>query len=202
MNQPTPPRTIVYVDGFNLYYGLLKHTPYKWLHLRNLLENIFPKDKNDIVEIKYFTALVKPRSTNPNQLLRQQVYIRALETISGFKVIYGSFLANPVKMPQVINQQPLTLGPTIKVLKTEEKGSDVNLAVHLMKDACEGKFDVGIVVTNDSDFALPIEIIKNELGKTVIVAYPTPRVSDKLKTAAVFVRQYRDYYKAIRLVNL
>ena len=190
-NSKVPQKTIVYIDGFNVYYSLLKRTPYKWLNLRDLMENIFPGDRNDIIEIKYFTALVRPRLANPDQLIHQQVYIRALETLENFKVIYGSFLSNPVKLPSVLSQFPLKLGPTIRVLKTEEKGSDVNLAVHLMKDACENRFEVAIVVTNDSDFALPIEIIKREFGKAVIVAYPTPHVNDKLKTAASFVRKIR-----------
>jgi 6-hydroxy-3-succinoylpyridine 3-monooxygenase len=33
-----PLRTRVYVDGYNLYYGCLKGTPYKWLDLLKLFE--------------------------------------------------------------------------------------------------------------------------------------------------------------------
>jgi len=120
-NSKAPQKTIVYIDGFNVYYSLLKHTPYKWLNVRDLMENIFPSDRNDIIEIKYFTALVKQRAANPDQLIHQQAYIRALETLQNFKVIYGSFLSNPVKLPTVLTQFPLKLGPTVRVLKTEEK---------------------------------------------------------------------------------
>lgn len=50
-------RTIVYVDGLNLYYTLLKGTNYRWLDLEKLLVSFFGK-QNDIVAIKYFTATV------------------------------------------------------------------------------------------------------------------------------------------------
>ena len=50
-------RTNVYVDGFNLYYGAVKGTPYKWLDLRKCCELVFPR--NEIHEIHYCTAIVK-----------------------------------------------------------------------------------------------------------------------------------------------
>jgi hypothetical protein len=46
----------VYIDGFNLYYGALKGTPYKWLDLSRLCQTLLPSDT--IHEIKYFTARV------------------------------------------------------------------------------------------------------------------------------------------------
>ncbi len=49
-------RTIVYVDGFNLYYGAVKETPHKWLDILKLCQLLLPKKQ--IVKIKYFTALV------------------------------------------------------------------------------------------------------------------------------------------------
>ncbi|MEK7106715.1 MAG: NYN domain-containing protein [Patescibacteria group bacterium] len=188
---PPVPKTIVYIDGFNVYYNLVRNTNHKWLNLRELLEYVFPKTHNDIVSIKYFTALIKTRRKDPDQLIRQQTYIRALETIQGLEVIYGSFLTNPVFMPLVMCERCVTLGPIMQVLKTEEKGSDVNLATHLIKDGCQGNFDVAIVITNDSDFALPIGMVRDEFKKTIIVGYPTPKVSGRLSSAATFVRRIR-----------
>lgn len=56
-------KTIVYVDGFNLYYGSLRKTPYKWLDL-NLLFNKILGEHNTIIEIKYFTARISSRVDN------------------------------------------------------------------------------------------------------------------------------------------
>lgn len=54
--------TNVYIDGFNLYYGCLKRSPYKWLDLGSLCSQLLPQ--NDIKRIRYFTARVKARPDN------------------------------------------------------------------------------------------------------------------------------------------
>jgi len=70
--------TYVYVDGFNLFYGALTRTPYRWLDLAKLCRLYFP---NDVRKIKYFTAIVSARPSDPDQPLRQQLYLRALQTL-------------------------------------------------------------------------------------------------------------------------
>ena len=65
-------KTIVYVDGFNLYYGAVKDTPYKWLDINKLCQLLLPK--HTIHQIKYFTARVVARPSDPDQPTRQQVY--------------------------------------------------------------------------------------------------------------------------------
>ena len=120
-------KTVVYVDGFNLYYGALKSTHYRWLDLAKLCKVMLPRD--DIRQIKYFTALVTSRPKNPDQATRQQTYLRALQTIPNLQIIYGHFLSHEIMMPLA----PPRSGQ-VKVIKTEEKGSDVNLAVHLVSD--------------------------------------------------------------------
>jgi len=41
------PRTYVYIDGFNFYYGCIRNTPYRWLHLFHFAGAMLPK--NDVV---------------------------------------------------------------------------------------------------------------------------------------------------------
>jgi hypothetical protein len=94
-------RTIIYVDGFNLYYGALKGTPFKWLNLDRLCRLLLPK--NEIVGIKYFTATVSARPHDPDQPTRQQTYLRALRTLPNLEIIYGHFLAHEVLMPRADN---------------------------------------------------------------------------------------------------
>ena len=72
-------KTNVYVDGFNLYYGCLKHTPYKWLDIAKLCRLILPRDQ--VNQIKYFTALVSARPGDPDLPMRQLTYLRALATL-------------------------------------------------------------------------------------------------------------------------
>ena len=71
-------KTYVYVDGFNLYYGAVKDTPYKWLNPQKLCDLLLPN--HNITKIKYFTARISARPNDPDQPTRQQFYLRALRT--------------------------------------------------------------------------------------------------------------------------
>ena len=87
-------KTIVYVDGFNLYYGAVKGTPYKWLNVKTLCELLLPK--NQIIRIKYFTAPVTARPSDPDQPNRQQLLCRALQTLPELEIIFGRFLSHEI----------------------------------------------------------------------------------------------------------
>src|SRR5579885_2614118 len=89
-------RTNAHVDAFNLYYGSVKDTPYKWLDLAKYLSAALPA--NQINRIRYFTARVKPRPHDPQQPVRQQTYIRALLTLPNLTVHYGQYLESRVWM--------------------------------------------------------------------------------------------------------
>jgi hypothetical protein len=129
-----PPRTYVYIDGFNLYYGAVKGTSFKWLNVRRLCELLLPDSRID--KVKYFTARVSARKDDPDKPTRQQMYLRALRTLPDLEIIYGSFLSHDVQMPLA---DPVPGGPRFaKVIKTEEKGSDVNIAAQLINDAFRG----------------------------------------------------------------
>jgi hypothetical protein len=163
--------TNIYIDGFNLYYGALRNTPYRWLNPETLCQLLLPK--NTLGKIKYFTALVSARPSDPDQPVRQQLYLRALATLHPLVSIHlGHFLTHAVKMPLAVTPgQPQTY---VKVIKTEEKGSDVNLATHLLHDAHLGRFDIAVVISNDSDLLEPIKIVRNELHKQVGILNPHP----------------------------
>ena len=81
------PRVNVYIDGFNLYYGSLKRTPYKWLDVSKLCKSLLPSDT--IQSIKFFTANVSARPHDQHLPARQQIYFRALKTIPNLTMIYG-----------------------------------------------------------------------------------------------------------------
>ncbi len=160
--------TNIYVDGFNLYYGALKGTPYKWLNLERLGQLEFPNDR--IQSIHYFTALVKNRSNNPAQSMRQHFYLRALRTLPDLTIWLGHYLESKTRMPYA---NPPPGGPaTVEVFKSEEKGSDVNLATRLLVDAFDGAFEKAVIVSNDSDLAMPVEVVRQKFGKPVAVLFP------------------------------
>lgn len=180
-------RTNVYVDAFNLYYGSLKGTPFRWLDLEKLFGSVFPA--NQVQRIRYFTAIVDARPPSLQQPVHQQTYIRALEMTPTFTAHYGQYRTRPVRMR--LARPPRIGAKTAEVLKTEEKGSDVNLASHLLLDSFRGDCDVAIVVSNDADLKTPIEIAKSELGVRVGVLNPHKPEKRSRALQPTFFKQLR-----------
>jgi hypothetical protein len=177
----------VYVDAFNLYYGSVKDTPYRWLDLEALCRRLFPRD--EINRIRYFTAIVSARPGDPQQPQRQQTYLRALRTIPNLSIHLGYYLSHPARMPLA---HPRRLGPkTVEVLKTEEKGSDVNLATFLLLDGFRSEYEVAAVISNDSDLKVPIEVVQSELGLRVGVVNPHPAARRSRALRGTFFKQLR-----------
>lgn len=170
----------VYIDGNNLFYGALKNDErrrYRWLNpeklVRVVCDNFFKKNICKIDYIKYYTARVSNRSGNLDAPRNQQIYFNALKTIKNLSIILGTFQLHPKLLP-VYPLQAKQTGKLVfqQVLNTEEKGSDVNLATHLVFDACRDAMDVAVVITNDTDLAEPIRIVATELNKKVIIVCP------------------------------
>jgi hypothetical protein len=141
-----------------------------------------------INRIRYFTAIVQARPGDPAQPDRQRMYIRALETIPGLTVHYGRFLSS-IKRARLVT--PIAgVGSYVDVHKTEEKGSDVNLAAYLLMD-CSGKdFEQAVIVSNDSDLILPVRYVLQQ-GYKVGMLNPHPKPAVDFVTTASFVRQIR-----------
>ena len=181
--------TSVYVDGFNVYYRAVRGTRFKWLDLRKLAENLFPKD--DVKQVLYFTTLLKPRADNPEQPQRQQAYLRALSTLPGLKITYGTFRPLVKRRPLVT---PIPGLPTyVEVRDVEEKGSDVNLATRLVADGFQGKYEQAVVISNDSDLANALRCVREEAGLRVVLVNPDRenRSPLSLSAAATYVRRLR-----------
>lgn len=182
-------RTYVYIDGFNLYYGALKGSPFKWVDPVALSRTILP-GKNRVQCVRYFTARISPRPEDPDAPNRQRAYLDAIHAhCDGLKLHFGHFLVHPTRMRLA---RPTPDGPSsVDVIKTEEKGSDVNLAVHMLNDAWKDVFDVAVVISNDSDLAEPMRLVR-AMGKVVGLATPEGRpVSKELKGHASFMRPVR-----------
>lgn len=186
-------RTIAYVDGFNLYFGALRKTPHRWLNLQRLVElHLMPR--NQLVGIKYFTAKLNSRPNDPDAPARQATYLRALGTLPNIEITLGHFLTKNVRM-LLANPAP-GQPPTVEVVKTEEKGSDVNLAVQLLHDAHLDRFDCAVIVSGDSDLLMPVKIVRDELKKVVGVLNPQRHPCAVLKTNATFYKHLRPNFIA------
>lgn len=184
-------KTNFYIDGFNLYYLALKGTLFKWLDLYALCQALAPS--HQVNRIRYFTSLVKARPGNLQLPIRQAIYLRALETVSILTVHYGQFRDRRISRPLVT---PIPNHPRIvEIWNTEEKGTDVNLASHLLMDGVDGGYEQAMVISNDADLALPIEMVRDRLGLPTGIVNPNldPKAATpkELTDAATFVRRLR-----------
>ena len=169
-------RVTVYIDGFNLYYGLRAAgwRRYYWLDLRRLCEKLL-RPGQGLAAVRYFTAVVYPEPGDPDKPLRQNTYLEALATLPDLHIHYGYHMAR--------EQRCLKCGATWQTY--EEKMTDVNLAVELLGDAQDNTFDTAIVVSGDGDLASPVRAVRERYpSKRVVVAFPPRRHSAGLRSVA------------------
>lgn len=163
-------RVIIYIDGFNLYFGMKAHgwRKYYWLNIVELGKNLL-KDNELLIEVKYFTSRI---SKPPEKQRRQNTYLEALEALDNVKIFWGKYQSNPFECFKCGN----------KVYNQNEKKTDVNIAVELLSDAFTDKFDKAIIISADSDLIPPIQKIKELFGsKNLVVAFPPKRCSKEIQ---------------------
>jgi uncharacterized LabA/DUF88 family protein len=165
-------RVEVFVDGFNLYFGIVEagfvHS--KWLDISSLVKSYLTPNQQ-LVSIKYFTSRI---TNNPQKQKRQTTFIEAIET-TGIQVIYGLYKA--------IDIECRNCGHTWSV--SNEKMTDVNLATHLMMDAYKNIYDTAILISGDSDLVPSIKAVHNNFPeKSVSVFFPPTRHNNTVAAAA------------------
>jgi len=162
-------RTIGYIDGFNLYFGLKskKWKRFYWLNLNQLSANLLKQDQN-LVKTKYFTARI---SYPPDKVKRQGAFIEALMTLDNFEIFYGKYQSNflECKRCKAVIETP------------NEKMTDVNIATELLSDAYQDQFDTAVLISADSDLSPPIsKVLSLFPAKRIICAFPPDRFSKEL----------------------
>lgn len=165
------PTAIVYIDGFNFYRRVVEKTPYKWLNLGLMCQTLLNGYK--VIQIKYFTAIVKPTQHNPSQASRQQIYFRALRTSPNIEMHFGQFVSIPKYYPAYPWEYGDDGRPVMRRINfTQEKGSDVNLASHLVFDALNSEADAFVVLSNDSDQIGPLKMLQARTGAKLGLILP------------------------------
>jgi len=181
----------VYIDGFNLFYGALKGRPHlKWLDLAAFGRALLLPNQ-ELHRVRYFTARVGGRAVDPHLPQRQDTYLRAVASLSEASVHEGYFQTKPARLP--LASSPAHAPEIVEVLRTEEKGSDVNLATYLLLDAFREDAEVAVVVSDDYDLKEPLRIVGSALGRTLGVA--SPRCNPRLGRA-VEASFYRPVHEA------
>ncbi len=165
-------KLIVYIDGFNLYFGLMDSGMRNrlWLDLVALSREL--ADERHLVETRYYTARVR-RPDDSRE--RQAVFLDALEARypDQLTIVHG-----------FVQYEPWQCGGCGKSIERRvEKRTDVNLAADMVADAYTDRFDTAILISGDADLIGAVETVRRR-GKEVVVAFPPGRASDHLRDAA------------------
>lgn len=183
-------RVIVFIDGFNFYHSLenLKCNKYKWIDYSKLA-TFYLNEGESIEKIYYFTALCP---WDPNKQKRHRILIRALE-YTGIQPVYGEFK----KRKKTYKNYRVEV--TLKY--HEEKQTDVNIAVYLLRLAIEDKYDTALIISGDTDFS-PAVIAVKELfpEKKIGTVSPIGRRSFELEKMADFHKLIREKHIAESLL--
>jgi hypothetical protein len=206
--QGQPLRTAVYIDGYNLYYGRLRGSSYKWLDVVGLFRHIVHtiEPASCVQAVRYFTApaLAKFARHGEQSMQAQNEYHRALENAypAVFRKILGShvFDRDGTPMPRFVAGRPFNRNDSVHVWRIVEKKSDVNLAMRMYRDAVAGQFEQFILVSNDSDAEPVLEALTEDfpalrIGIVMPVRPPDPGrrgrpISVSLSRFAHWTRDY------------
>lgn len=166
-------RSIVYIDGLNLYYGAVKGTQYKWLNLEELCRRLRKDD--EIVCVRYFTSPVHGPAGE-----RQAAFLHALSTFQLVKTVLGKFKSKSVECTH----------PKCKYEGNrffeglEEKRTDVNIAVYMLDDAQQDRCDKFVLISGDSDLVPAIQMIKTRFPQKKIIVYVPDRSEEEDRRAS------------------
>src|SRR6266853_4091709 len=150
---------IVYIDGFNLYFGLKSAgwARFLWLDLCKMSKRLL-KPHQKLVAVKYFTSRIR---LPHDKASRQNKFLEALETLHDLEIFYGNY--------QINRRTCRRCGQADHV--PNEKMSDVNIATEMLTDAFQNKFDTALLISADGDLMTPVKRISKTVGKRVIVVF-------------------------------
>jgi uncharacterized LabA/DUF88 family protein len=167
------PRVIVYIDGFNVYFGLKESgwTRYYWLDYPALAERLahqLREENTQLVGTKYFTSRI---SSPEAKRKRQTVYLEALESRGNIEIYYGNYRESHYECSGCHRPNYVP----------NEKQTDVNIATQMLIDGFQNNFDTAILIGGDSDLVPPLDVVRRQLNKRVVCVFPPRRISKELQ---------------------
>jgi len=169
----------VHIDGFNCYFRVFRYRPeWKWLNVQSFYENL--RSSEEVIAIKYFTAIVEPKKPFSETRERQMLYLNALKTLPKLTVILGKYQAREVRCLA-------RCGEVYNV--PEEKKTDVNIAVRLIDDAVKGAVDSMVLVSGDSDIEPAVQWVREN--------HPVIKVTVYIPTLAPSWERGTSFYKSL-----
>ena len=177
-------KVIVYVDGFNFYYGLRKNRwrKYYWLDMVRLFES-FMRPNQELVAVKYFSARVE----DDGKSLRQNAFFQANLINPKFKLILGKYLRKTFKCKECGFMNDTY----------EEKESDVRIATQVVADALRKNCEISSVVSADSAMIPAMELAMEESHPVFAYFPPFQRSSAiaSMFTSVIRMERYESRFR-------
>lgn len=156
-------KTIVFIDGYNLYYGVVRRTPYKWLDIVRLFQEHILLPDTELLEVRYYTApVLGSLCDDPESPQRQRQYLQALRKLHPEKltILEGKLVKST---PILRLAEPILEAPgltTAKVITLTEKKTDVNIASDMLRAVFLGQCEQVVLCSNDSDMEGALKAIR------------------------------------------
>lgn len=169
---------------------------WKWIDVRGLVSEVVAAQRSwagaRIERVTYCTARIDARM-NPAGHAEQDVYLKALHAARSVdRIEYGKYVVGIRPRPLAVRGErsqdpphivepawPVMIQSKLGVpqdgaifmastLHQEEKGTDVNVASHLLIDVLTERVDAAVVVSNDSDLKFPVVFCRERVPVGVI----------------------------------
>lgn len=196
-------RTIVYIDGYNLYYGAIRPTAHKWLDVFKLFNTHILLPDTELVEVRYYTApVLGSLCDDPVSPQRQRQYLQALRKLypEKIKIIEGKLIKGSATLRLAA---PIPQVPELKKIKVStltEKKTDVNIAADMVAAACLGHAEQIVLCSNDSDMEGALKNI-HEYCPTVRIGLVAP-ISSPGRHISTDLKKYASWVKILKIESL
>jgi uncharacterized LabA/DUF88 family protein len=197
-------RTVVCIDGYNLDYGLLRRSAFKWLDVVALFKDHALDKASALIEVRYYTAPVLGRmSDDPQSPQRQRQYLQALRKMNPAKlaIVEGRIMATTPHQRLV---SPIPEAPhlqKVQVYDFNEKKTDVNLASDLVAGAWTNAYQQAVICSNDSDLEGALATVKKH-HPHLRIGIVAPIAGDDRRRIAQDLSQHADWTKILSPVHL
>lgn len=168
-------KVTVYIDGFNFYYGIKRAAKVNnrwnnayWINIVKLCEGFLSPDEI-LKKVIYFTAT----PLNPNKSARQSAWLNANKILNKdrFEIVRGKYLEKQITCPNC----------NFSISRPEEKKTDVNISVRMIRDCVQNVTDAVFLISADTDLLPPLELIKNDLSHIKIkILFPPSNYSHEI----------------------
>lgn len=197
-------RTIVYIDGYNLYYGLLRNSPFKWLDLFALFRDHVLAQDAELLTVRYYTAPVLGRMCDsPESPQRQRIYLQALRKRypREIVIIEGKMIAATPFQRLV---RPLAEVPHVEKVQVYdfiEKKTDVNLAADLINGAWSKAYEQAVVCSNDTDLEAALASVR-QYHPHLRLGLVAPIPGDDQRRIATDLKRHTHWAKPLSVIHL